>query len=349
MKIIKWLKPVIGLAAVGLLLNGCEKTIIGTEEPDNPIQNFELVWKIFDEHYGMFEVKNIDWGKEYQLYRPLLNEHSSDADLYAVLTSMLKIFNDNHVTLHTTDRHLPTFRSGILGNPPYSFQEDFNVDVIINSYVPNLKEESGDISYGIIAPYNIGYILIFRAEESLSKTENTIDQIIEKLKDTKGIIVDIRPHSGGYDYLGQYIAGKFAASKKLYMTSKRKNGPAHTDFTETLNWYVEPTGESQYLKKVILITSRFTMSGAETFALAMKQNDQIKQLGDTTSGAFSDQITTEMYNGWLLSLSVGDYRAADGLSYEGIGLAPDYYIVATKAELDLGQDKPLELAIDKLK
>lgn len=349
MKIIKWLKPVVVLAVVGLLLHGCEKTIIGTEETNNPINNFELVWKYFDEHYGMFEVKGIDWGKQYQIYRPLLNEQSSDADLYAVLTSMLKIFNDNHVTLHTTERHLPTFRSGILGNPPYSFQEDYNVDVIKKNYAPNLKEASNDLSYGTIDPYNIGYIIIFRAEESLSKTENTIDQIIEKLEDTKGIIVDIRPHSGGYDYLGQYIAGKFAASKKLYMTSKRKKGPAHADYTETLNWYVEPTGESQYLNKVILITSRFTMSAAETFALAMKQNEQIKQLGDTTSGAFSDEITTEMFNGWVLSLSVGDYRAADGLSYEGIGLAPDYYIVATKAELDLGQDKPLELAIEKLK
>lgn len=349
MKIIKWLNPIIWMVAAGIVLLGCEKTFIGTEEADNPVENFELVWKYFDEHYGMFEVKQIDWEMQYQIYRPILDEQSSDADLYAVLVSMLKIFNDNHVTLHTTERHFPTFRSGILGNPPYSFQEDFNVDVIKNIYVPNLKEVSGDMRYGTIAPYNIGYILIFSAEESLSKTEHSIDQVIEKLKDTKGIIVDIRPHSGGYDYLGQYIAGKFAASKKLYMTSKRKKGPAHSDFTETLNWYVEPTGESQYLKKVILITSRFTMSGAETLALAMKQNDQIEQLGDTTSGAFSDQITTEMYNGWLLSLSVGDYRAADGLSYEGIGLAPDYRIVATKAELDLGQDKPLELAIEKLK
>jgi C-terminal processing protease CtpA/Prc len=81
----------------------------------------------------------------------------------------------------------------------------------------------------------------------------------------------------------------------------------------------------------------------------MKQNENVEQLGDTTSGAFSDQISTEMYNGWGYSIAVGDYRAADGLSYEGIGLAPDYLIVASKTELDNGQDKPLEMAIDKLK
>lgn len=337
------------LLMLGLHIQGCEKTLIGTEKPDTVINNFELVWKTFDEHYGMFEVKNIDWQHQYDIYRPMLNENSSDADLYMVLSSMLKILNDNHVEFHTTDKNLPTFRSGILGNPPYEFQEDFDIDVVKQHYVTNLTEASNDISYGTIDNFNVGYILIFRAGESLSKTQNTIDEIIDKLKDTKGIIVDIRTHSGGFDYLGQYIAGKFASSKKLFMTSKRKNGPAHDDFTETLNWYVEPTGETQYLKPVILITSRFSTSAAETFALAMKQNENVEQLGDTTSGAFSDQISTEMYNGWVYQIAVGDYRAADGLSYEGIGLAPDYLIVASKTELDNGQDKPLEMAIDKLK
>ncbi len=339
----------IGICIVWLFMESCEKILIGEEEPNNAINNFELVWKTFDERYGMFEVKNIDWQQQYDIYRPMLNENSSDVELYSALTSMLKAFNDNHVELHTTDKNLPTFRSGILGNPPYKFQEDFSVDVVKKNYIANLTKASNDISYGTIDNLNIGYILIFRAEESLSKTQETIDIIIDKLKDTKGIIVDIRPHSGGFDYLGQYIGGKFASSKKLYMTSKRKNGPAHNDFTAISNWYVEPTGGTQYTKPVIIMTSRFSTSGAETLTLAMKQNENVIQLGDTTSGAFSDQISTEMYNGWVYSISVGDYRAENGFSYEGIGLAPDYFIVATKTELDSGQDKPLEMAIDKLK
>ncbi len=342
-------KIIVGFVITAFFMQSCEKILIGKEEPNTAINNFELVWKNFDESYGMFDVKNINWQQQHDLYRPLLTENSSDSDLYNVLTAMLKVFNDNHVTLFTTDKKLPSFRSGILGNASFKFQEDFSEEVVKQNYVTNLKEESNDISFGITDNYNIGYILIFRAEESLSNTQKTIDKIIDELKDTKGIIVDIRTHSGGYDYLGQYIAGKFASSKRLFMSSKRKNGPAHDDFTETLKWYVEPTGTSQYVKPVILITSRFSTSAAETFALAMKQNENVKQLGDTTSGAFSDQKSTEMYNGWVYTISVGDYRAANGLTYEGIGLAPDYLIIATKTELDNGQDKPLEMAIDKLK
>ena len=149
----------IWIIILGLFMQSCEKTLIGKEEPNNAINNFELVWKTFDERYGMFEVKNINWQQQYDIYRPMLNENSSDPDLYNVLTSMLKILNDNHVTLNTTDENLPTFRSGILGNHPYKFQEDFNIGVIKQYYVPNLIEESNDISYGTIDNVNLGYIL----------------------------------------------------------------------------------------------------------------------------------------------------------------------------------------------
>jgi len=339
----------IGFFLIMLFFQSCEKHFIGEEKSDNAINNFELVWKTFDEHYGMFEVKGIDWQQQFDIYRPQLTEISTNSDLYNVLTSMLSVLNDNHVTLYTTDKNLKTFRSGILGSDPYKFQQDFDEEVIRENYVSNLNEASNDLSYGTVDSLNIGYILIFRAAESLSKTKKAIDEIIDELQDTQGIIVDIRNHSGGYDYLGQYIAGKFASSQKLFMTSKRKNGPAHDDFTETVNWYIEPSGDSQYIKPVVLLTSRFSMSAAETFALAMNENVNVTQVGDTTSGAFSDQISFDMYNGWVFSVSVGDYRAANGVSYEGIGIAPDYFVVSTKQELEVGQDKALEKAIDLLK
>jgi carboxyl-terminal processing protease len=341
-------KIIISVSIVSIFFQSCEKIFIGKEEDNNAVKNFDLVWKNFDERYGMFESKNIDWQKQYDTYRPMLNENSSEAELYNVLTAMLKIFNDNHVELNTTNKNLPTFRSGILGNPPFTFQEDFRLDVIKQNYVPNLIEESPDISYGKIKNLNIGYISISQAYDSYPKAKKIIDKIINDLLDTKGIIIDIRSHKGGMDYLGQYIAGKFATSKKLFMTSRKKNGPAHDQFAKTVNWYVEPTGNMQYKKPVIVLTSRFTTSAGETFTLAMKQNENVKQVGDTTSGAFSDNMTTEMYNGWTYSIATGDYRAANGLSYESIGLAPDYFVVSKKLELNLGQDIALDKAIQLL-
>lgn len=40
---------------------------------------------------------------------------------------------------------------------------------------------------------------------------------------------------------------------------------------------------------------------------------------------------------------------ADGLSYEGIGIAPDIFIKNQISDINAGIDKSLELAIDKVK
>ena len=42
----------------------------------------------------------------------------------------------------------------------------------------------------------------------------------------------------------------------------------------------------------------------------MDELEHVTLLGDTTAGSYSDNPTTEMHNGWMFSLSVGDFRAA---------------------------------------
>ena len=130
------------------------------------------------------------------------------------------------------------------------------------------------------------------------------------------------------------------------MTSKKRNGPNHNDFEEMLKWYVEPEGGSQYTKPVILLTTSLTISAGETFTFAMRENDNVIHMGDTTAGAFTDAIAFQLRNGWLITVGVGDYRGADGKSYEGIGIAPNVYSKNLKADVVAGVDKTLEMAIN---
>ena len=71
-------------------------------------------------------------------------------------------------------------------------------------------------------------------------------------------------------------------------------------------------------------------------------------VGDTTTGAFSDAVTRQLPNGWLYSISVGDYRDAENRSFESIGLAPDILVENSAADLAAGEDKMLEAAIQAL-
>jgi C-terminal processing protease CtpA/Prc len=173
-----------------------------------------------------------------------------------------------------------------------------------------------------------------------------MEKVMDGIRGARGAIVDIRGFYGGYDPVSQYIAGCFASSRKLYMTTRKRNGPAHTDFTAPLEWFVEPQGETQFIKPVVVLTSLFTQSAGETFQLAITQFDHVATVGDTTAGSFSDNPNFELPNGWIFSVSVGDYRASDGKSYEGIGLAPKFPVVSRKEDLLAGKDRALEKAIE---
>lgn len=340
----KLVQIIVGLSMLGILAS-CEEEF--APRPSNTyIDNFEYVWKKFDTHYGMFVTKNIDWKSVHDNHVMQANQVTNDKQLFDVIASMLKTLNDKHVNLYTTSKELRDFNSGEGG--PLPAQQDFKFDVIRNNYLVEYHELSEDIGYGVLQSGD-GYIHVKAFKESLKSFKGYADEIIDQLYAAPSIVIDIREHSGGDDRVSQYLAGRFASSKKLFMTTKKRNGPAHTDFDPIIEWYVQPEGSRQFTKPVVLLTSGHSISAAETFTLAMKQHDNVKQVGAQTAGAFSDQVFFEMPNGWFITVSVGDYRAADGTSLEGIGIAPEVEAVSHKSELLIGIDHALEVAMEELR
>ncbi len=332
------------------MMASCEEELIGPEKANTPTNNFELFWKTFDEHYGLFEVKNIDWKAIHDQFRSKINDQITDEELYSVLSDMLVLLNDNHLNLYPTNGTLPVFPGGVLSYRNgkleiLKVQDDYDLEVD-KTYTSGYQQLTENIGYGKL-PNNLAYVNI-KGTDGLKQVENQMEKIMADIADTQGVVLDIRGFYGGYDPVSQYLAGCFASSRKLYMTTRKRNGPAHGDFTEIMEWYVTPKTAKPYTKSVIMLTSRFTQSAGETFALAMKQFDHIITLGDTTAGSFSDNPNFELYNSWMFSVSVGDYRAPDGISYEGTGLLPDKYAKTAKSDLLNGKDIVLEKAIQLL-
>jgi len=327
----------------GLFLASCDKMLLPDETPNNPVNNFDDLWNAYDQMYGGFVVKNIDWDSVYTVYRPQINENSSDEELYLVLTQMLEILYDNHVYLMPANSNLEMYQSGILGD--LKTCNDFNVSVVKDNYLSDEKVLEDAIFYGKLSD-DIGYIYIGSMGKSEKYYENAMNEIINSLSDTKAIVVDIRSNEGGMDQNSVLIAGYFANQEKVAFSFKLRNGPEHDDFTPFANYYVKPEGSSQYLKPVILLTNRFSVSAAETFTFAMSELENVTIVGDTTSGAFSDVISRELPNGWIYGVSVGDWRNAHGVSYEGIGFPPDVVVKNDSADVATGIDKALEKAIE---
>jgi C-terminal processing protease CtpA/Prc len=305
------------------------------------------MWKGYDEWYGMFETRHINWDSLYQVYRPQVHDNMNNQQLYDVLSKLITPLNDAHAFLQPTSDGLPRYESSEFFRT-HTVQQDFSISVIRNAYIPSLVSVDTMLHYGIIDG-NIGYIHFGEFGMPLDFYENQLGKIMKELQNTKAMIVDIRNHAGGDDQVSRYIAGWFTQERKLFMTVRKRNGPSHQDFTNPQYWYTDKQVDSPYLKPVILLTTRWTASAGETFTWAMNTQPHIVQMGDTTAGGFTDVISRELPNGWLYFVGVGDYRNADGKSEEGIGVAPAIYKVNSKTDIEAGKDPVLEAAIERLK
>lgn len=329
-----------------LCLASCEKSMIEPAYADTPAGNFECLWQNYDLYYGQFLTRQIDWDSLYLTYRPRINNTMTHAELADLFKSLIGNFHDDHVFIEPTVPGLTRIESG--RSDTMKVQSDFSLSCISQHYLTNAKKMGDHITYGFLAE-NLGYIHMDVFMDPLPFVQSSFDDMLHDLKDTRGIVFDIRKLEGGDDRLARFVAGRFTESAQLYMTSRKRNGPRHQDFEPEIQWFVNPEGESQYRKPVVLLTGRFTASAGETFTLAMKKAGNVVQMGDTTLGAFSDIMTMELPNGWLHTVPVGDYRTSEGISLEGIGIAPDFYVKSTKAGLEAGVDAALEKAMEYLR
>lgn len=330
-----------------IIFTSCQKTLLGPVVSNTPENNFEEMWKGYDAWYGGFAVRSINWDSVYKTLRHEVNNNLTQRQLYDVLSRMITPLNDIHVFLQPTSDDLPRYESNVFFRNN-KVQHDFSINVIKQNYLPQLVTIDDNLHYGILDG-NIGYLHFGGFGMPLSFYKQKMPEIMNTLKNTKAMIVDIRNHSGGDDEVSQYVAGWFAKDRALFMTSRKRNGPHRNDFTAPDSWYVDKQGGYQYTNAVVLLTTRWTASAGETFTWAMNTQPQVTQMGDTTAGGFTDVISRELPNGWLYFVGVGDYRNADGNSEEGIGVAPQLYAVNTKSDIDAGRDKVLEEAIDRVK
>ncbi|MEM6344698.1 MAG: S41 family peptidase [Bacteroidota bacterium] len=344
------MKSLIYLLTFCLLLSttACNDLLLGERVPNTVIDSYEVFVEDFEKHYGLFQVKGVDWTNLSAQYRSPLVANATETGLFDALTGLITELDDSHLFLYSPTHDPIFFEGGISGRLSREDYEDLDLNLVFDKYLTFIDSVSEIIYYGTLAD-NIGYIYLPEIYDEPSFFEQYMPQVIDDLKETKGIIIDIRDNNGGEDESSKMIASFFADQRRLYMISRYKIGPGPEAFEEPREWYVSPYEGERYDKPVVLLTNRFTISAAETFSFAMKTFPQVTQVGDKTTGAFSDVVTRELPNGWLYGLSVGDYRNADNINLESIGIAPEVVIVNSPQDLAAGNDKMLEKAMEELR
>jgi hypothetical protein len=108
---------------------------------------------------------------------------------------------------------------------------------------------------------------------------------LEQMRDTRGLIVDVRLNGGGGEPLAGQFAARFLQKEFVYAYSRFRNGTAHTNLTDKEDRTLAPKGPWRYDRPVVLLIGQKCMSSDESFVGMMTGDPQVTTMGDHTCGS----------------------------------------------------------------
>lgn len=341
----------------------CKDELLKEEFQNSPLGNYDALWSEYDRTYGAFEAKNIKWDSLYNVYRSTLNENSSDNELYIALTGLLRELNDGHIQLTASD-YKRFFSSGIRTLYPDSryYNNRSIVDALFKvdegNYLSTVKKDKS-FFWSFVrknkASKRIGYLRVPTFSYDQFKW-NIVDQALDSFKTADAVIIDLRFNGGGATDTFLKLLNKLSDKKRRYLRSKLRSGPKHNDYTKTYDHFYEPKYGTFKEKPLIVLVNRFSGSSSEHFMLGIQTLPYGTVIGDTTYGALSTVLEKVLPNGWsfrtspqVLCDSTGNFlRDSQGRYPDGVGLAPDVYVINYYADIQKGRDLVLEKAIEMI-
>ena len=166
---------------------------------------------------------------------------------------------------------------------------------------------------------NIGYIRL------TSFNENSSEQIKEKVnklnknKDLKGYILDLRNNPGGLLSQAIKISDFFLENGEIVSTRSRQA-------SENRKWFAKK-GDLTNGKTLIILINYGSASASEIVAGALKDHKRAIILGENSYGKGSVQSIIPLKNRGAIRLTIAKYYLPSGKSISEVGVTPDIEIV----------------------
>jgi hypothetical protein len=331
------MKHFIVLIFVVFALLSCEKMIFEEDKSSSdPLVNFDYLWNEVDLKYSYHDLKGIDWDEIGTKYKSMLYPEITEDSLFIVLSTMLNELRDGHVNLFSPF-NLSNYEVYLAG------PENFYLRTIRDNYISEPRY-TGAFAHGFINNQNVGYILYSSFSDNVD--EETLNHLLTRYSDTKGLILDMRSNGGGDPANIAMILERFASKKTLVGYNITRNGPGHNDFGPREPFYIGVHDGINYNKPVMVLTDRACYSACTFFAFACKQFPQITLVGDTTGGGGGFPNGGQLPNGWTYRFSISQLLDVDGNNYAEQGVAPD--IIVNFDWTNLNNDEIIDKAIEEI-
>ena len=165
---------------------------------------------------------------------------------------------------------------------------------------------------------NIGYIRLTSFNENSGKQiENQIKKL-EKNKDTKAYILDLRNNPGGLLSQAIRVADFFLDNGEIVSTKGRKT-------SENRKWFAKQ-GDLTNGKTLVVLINYGSASASEIFAGALKDHKRAILIGENSYGKGSVQSIIPLKNNGAIKLTIAKYYLPSGKSISEVGVSPDIKI-----------------------
>ena len=319
-------------------MSSCERVLFEEDlASTRPHENFEYLWNECNEKYTYFDLKEVDWNQVKAAYSGKIYPGMSEDSLFKVLGGMLRELKDDHANL------VSNFNTSFYG-VEYQAQDNFDWRIIVDNYITPQFYLSGPFAHNFIADDQIGYIRLSSFTDPINP--ESLDFILDRYKNTKGLILDLRENGGGAISNVFQILSRFVESETLVYYSRIKAGPEHNHFSDASGAYVRPHNGIRYTGKVMVLTDRGTYSSGSLLALATKALPHVSLVGDTTGGGLGMPNGGQLPNGWRYRFSITQTLTLDKKPDYENGVPPDIKIQFDWN--DLSKDEILETAIQEL-
>jgi len=256
-----------------------------------------------------------------------------------------------YITASTPQAHTLRIMSRLLNGPPGSKvvltvrdRADHERErPLIRSASGAFRVSAGDGDVIKLLDGNLGYADLRRL------TVDQVDAMFERLKDTKGIIFDMRGYPRGTAWA---IAPRINTKKASHAAEFRRNFVGGGGFSSGSFNFLQPipasNGKPLYGGKTVMLIDERAVSQAEHTGLFFEAANGTTFIGSATTGANGDVTTLTVPGGIVISFSGHDVRHADGRQLQRIGLVPHIEVRPTIQGIRDGRDEVLERAMKYL-
>lgn len=306
--------------------------------PDLARAAFDQLWRAFDRDYAMFILRpEVDWAKLREEYRPQAIAATSTLEFAEICAQMLKQLRDEHVWLTLAGDYMPVFNLPKKGNSNPSAYP---------AILGNMHSEGAVVKWAVTDD-KIGFIAIYGWNDP--DVPDRCQAALEHMRDTRGLIVDVRMNPGGSEDEAMAFAGRFVANQFTYAYDQARNGPNHTNLTAKIPRKIAPLGPWRYDRPVILLIGQVCASSDESFIGMMTGDPLVTTMGDHTAGSSGNPESVELPLGLTVGIPQWIDYLPDGSRLDERGFQPQIPFTPGLGAFEGNRDDLLVAALDRLR